>query len=139
MVEKFPPEQATDGALTSVPEKATLVEPSQVPDSTKLAATKLLAAGELKAKAGAVLSTAKVPLAEGASDVFPAKSVAMPAGNEIPTVPFPEQPDKVTVRETVPLPETAFEHVAPPVVFKVTSPFTTLTVLRPTSSEKETE
>ena len=70
---------------------------------------------------GAVLSTLKV--VEGPADAaeFPAASTAVSAAMEIPTVPSPVQLESVTVRVAVPIPLTAFEHVAVPVVLSVRS------------------
>ena len=71
--------------------------------------------------AGAVLSTVKVPLGPPAAALLPATSFAVPAGIEIPSVPSPVMLEMVTVR-VVPLPETATDPVAVPVLFNVILP-----------------
>jgi hypothetical protein len=74
--------------------------------------------GALIARVGAVLSTTKVALGPEAAAVLPAKSLAVPAAIEMPSVPFPVMPEIVTVREAVPAPDTATVPVAP-AAFKV--------------------
>src|SRR5213595_768956 len=71
--------------------------------------------------AGPVLSTVKGVLGPAAGAVLPAVSVAVPAAMEIPRVPLPVRLESVTVR-VVPLPVTAIDAVAVPVVFSVISP-----------------
>ncbi len=57
------------------------------------------------ATVGAVLSTVNVALGPAAGARFPAKSVAVPAAIEMPSVPSPVMPERVTVRVR-PLPVT---------------------------------
>src|SRR6266516_3124982 len=71
-----------------------------------------------EAVVGAVLSTAKVALGPAAGAVLPARSVAVPVAMEMPRVPSPLMPERVTVR-VLPLPVTATVALAVPVVFSV--------------------
>src|SRR5213592_1562151 len=71
--------------------------------------------------AGPPLSTVNVALGPAAGAVLPAVSVAVPAAIEMPSVPLPVMLESVTVRG-VPLPVTAIDAVAVPVVFSVISP-----------------
>ena len=68
---------------------------------------------------GAVASTVKVALGPAARDTFPAKSLAVPAANEIPIVPLPVSEVSVTVH-VADEHDTALLAEAPPVVFNVT-------------------
>jgi len=70
--------------------------------------------------AGAVLSTVKVALGPAAAAVLPARSEAVPAAIEMPSVPLPVMLETVTVRVVL-LPVTATDPDAVPVVFSVTS------------------
>ena len=67
---------------------------------------------------GAVLSTVKVALGPRASERLPKVSDAVPAAMEMPNVPAPAMFDRVTVLDD-PLPVTAQEAVAVPVLFNV--------------------
>ena len=77
---------------------------------------------------GAVLSTVKVPLGPAAGALFPAASMAVPAGIEIPSEPSPVMDESVTV-QAVPAPLTATVALAVPEVFKMMFP--ALKVLAP--------
>ena len=72
-------------------------------------------------KVGTVLSSVNVVDGPALNDKLPEASLAVPAAIEIPTVPSPEQDDRVTVRVVVPVPLTAAEQVAVPVVLMVIS------------------
>lgn len=75
-----------------------------------------------------VAVTEKVVLAEEATLATESLFVAAPAARVIPTVPSPVQLDNVIVRVASPLPLTATEQVAPPVVLSVTPPLAKATV-----------
>ena len=77
--------------------------------------------GALIVTVGGVLSTVKVALGPAAGALFPARSVAVPAAIEIPSVPSPVMLERVTVR-VVPLPVTAIDAVAVPLAFKAMLP-----------------
>src|SRR5437762_3360744 len=70
--------------------------------------------------AGPLLSTVNVVLGPAAGAVLPSVSVAVPAAMEIPREPLPVMLESVTVRD-VPVPVTAIDAVAVPVVFSVIS------------------
>jgi hypothetical protein len=70
---------------------------------------------------GAVLSAVNVPLDPLAGALFPAKSVAVPAPIEIPSVPSPVTPERVTV-QAAPDPLTPTLALAVPVLFSSTFP-----------------
>jgi len=72
-----------------------------------------------EAVVGAVLSTVNVAPGPAARAGLPAVSVAVPAAMEIPRVPSPLMLDRVTVRVVVPVPLTATDAVAVPVVLRV--------------------
>src|SRR6266516_4853379 len=72
--------------------------------------------------AGGVLSTAKVVLGPAAGAMFPAVSVAVPAAIEIPRLPSPVMPERVTVRVVLLTVVTATVAVAVPVWFNVMAP-----------------
>src|SRR6266478_4285929 len=71
---------------------------------------------------GAVLSTVKVVLGPAAPALLPAVSVAVPAAMEIPSVPSPVMPERLTVR-VLPVPVTpTVVASAVPVLFNVMLP-----------------
>ena len=76
---------------------------------------------EESAAVGAVLSAKKVALGPAAAAVLPARSLAVPAAIEMPSVPSPVMPERVTVR-VLPDPLIPTVPVAVSVVFTVTSP-----------------
>ncbi len=79
---------------------------------------------------GAVLSTVNVALGPAAGARFPARSVAVPAAIEMPSVPLPVMPESVTVRVR-PLPLTARpELAADPVLITVMFPDTRVLLLK---------
>jgi hypothetical protein len=78
-----------------------------------------------------VLSAENVVLAPEASAVLPARSDAVPAAMEIPIVPVPVMLEIVTVREAVPLPETAAVPSAVPVLLSVTLALARVTLSAP--------
>ena len=80
---------------------------------------------------GAVLSTVNVLLGPAAGARLPAVSDAVPDASEIPSVPSPVMLEMVTVRVVVPVPETATDPFAVPVLFRVTLPDASVTVLAP--------
>ena len=88
-----------------------------------------LITGLLIVTPGKIVSIVKVELAEDAVALFPAKSVAVPAGMVMPMVPVPVKLDKDTVL-VVPLPLTATLALAVPVLFKVTLPGTSVLLLK---------
>jgi hypothetical protein len=69
---------------------------------------------------GGVLSTIQVPLGPAAAAWFPARSDAVFATIEIPSVPSPVIAPIVTVLVVVPLPLTVGAPVFTPVLFSVT-------------------
>jgi hypothetical protein len=72
--------------------------------------------GLVMARVGAVLSTSSTLLGPAAGLVLPARSVSTPAATEIATVPSPLHPERVTVRDAVPVPVTFLVlQLAPPV------------------------
>src|SRR5881396_3778908 len=79
--------------------------------------------------AGPLLSTVNVALGPAAGAVLPAVSVAVPAAIEMPSVPSPVMLESVTVR-VVPVPVTAINAVAVPVVFSVILPTTSVLALK---------
>ena len=89
------------------------------------------AEGALILAVGAVLSTVKVVLGPTARAVLPAVSVAVPAAIEIPSVPSPVMVSMVTVRVSVPLPETESVPFAVPVLFNVILPLARVTLSAP--------
>ena len=68
---------------------------------------------------GATESTVKVLDGLGASDKFPAASIAVFAAIEIPNVPFPVMPEIVTTLVVDPVPVTLTTPSAVPVLFNV--------------------
>ena len=90
-----------------------------------------LSEGEPMLKVGAVVSTLNVVDGPPAAAEFAAASVAVAAANEIPTVPFPVHELSETVRVDVPVPETAIEQSAVPVLFKLTSLTAVVTAVAP--------
>ena len=80
---------------------------------------------------GAVLSAVKVALGPAAREVLPAVSEAVPAAIEIPRVPSPVILDMVTVRVSVPEPETTAVPLAVEVLFKLTFPSARVTASAP--------
>src|SRR6266516_2372558 len=104
---------------------------SAVPVIVKVAVLTLTAvAGLVTVGAfGAVLSTVKVVLGPAAGAVLPAVSLAVPAAIEIPSVPSPVIPERVTVRVVVPLPDTATVAPAVPVAFNEISANASVTKL----------
>ena len=91
----------------------------------------LVAEGAPMASVGAVLSTLNVVDGPALAEVFPAASEAVADASEIPIVPSPVQDDKETVRVEVPVPETATEQSAVPVLLRVTSPTAAVTLVAP--------
>ena len=91
----------------------------------------MLADGALITKVGAVLSTLNVVEGPAPAALFPAASEAVAEASVIPTVPSPVQELNVTVRVEVPVPLTATEQSAVPVLFKVISLEATLTAVAP--------
>ena len=83
------------------------------------------------ARTGAVLSTTSVPLGPAAPALLPAVSVAVPAAMERLSVPSPVMLESVTVRDAVPVPETATKALAVPVVLSVIPVATSVTVFAP--------
>ena len=79
------------------------------------------------ASVGAALSTVNVVLGPAAAEVLPAVSEAVAAAREIPTVPLPEQADKVTVGVVVVPFVTPIVQLASPVELSETSPAARLT------------
>ena len=73
------------------------------------------------AKVGAVLLTLKVVEGPAPAAAFPAASEAVAEASVTPIVPSPVQDESETVRVDVPVPETAREQSAVPVLFKVMS------------------
>ena len=63
--------------------------------------------------------------------LFPAASTAVAEARVIPMVPSPVQDDNETVRVDVPVPETASEQSAVPVLFKLTSLELVVTAVAP--------
>ena len=76
-----------------------------------------------------MLSTVKVVLGPAAGALLPARSVAVPAAMEIPSVPLPVILLIVTVR-VKPVPVTATVPVAVPVVFRVILPVASVLALK---------
>ena len=76
---------------------------------------------------GGVLSTVKVALGPEAGAGLPPRSLAVPAARLIPRVPSPVRFDRVIVRVVVPVPLTTAVPLAVPVLFRVTSPFASVT------------
>ena len=76
---------------------------------------------------GAVLSTLKVVEGPAPESALAALSVLVAAATVIPTVPFPLQEERETVRAEVPVPLTASVQSAVPVLLSVTSPTTSAT------------
>src|SRR5204863_3375212 len=79
--------------------------------------------------AGPLLSTVNVVLGPAAGAVLPSVSVAVPAAMEVPGGPLPVMLESVTVRD-VPVPVTAIDAVAVPVVFSVISPTPSVLALK---------
>src|SRR3990172_9032331 len=65
--------------------------------------------------------TKKVVLGPAAAALFVAKSLAVPAAIDIPSVPSPIMLEMVTVRVAVPVPLTATVPLAVPVLFRIIS------------------
>ena len=83
---------------------------------------------------GTVLSTVNVVLGPAAGTGAPARSVAVPAIIEIPSVPSPVIPEMVTVRAVAPEVETATVPLAVPVVLSVMSAVARVIALMPLPS-----
>ena len=71
-----------------------------------------------------MLSTVKVLLGPAEGAKLPAASDAVPAATEMPKVPSPVTPDRVTVAQAVPDPLTDTLALAVPVVFSEMFPAT---------------
>src|SRR5882724_11854099 len=76
----------------------------------------------VNATVGAVLSTVNVALGPAAGARLPAVSEAVPAAIEIPRVPLPVMPERVTTRVVVPAPTDTVVALAVPVLFSVMLP-----------------
>ncbi len=76
-----------------------------------------------------MLSAVKVVLGPAAEAEFPARSVAVPAAIEMPSVPSPVMLDSVTV-QLAPLPLTATDALAVPVLFRVMLPAASVLALK---------
>lgn len=122
--EKEPAVQVVVCPATTSPVNDTVNPLSQFPDNAVVAADvrkDVDAAGVEIVSVGAVVSTVNVVLTDVAREAFPTASLAAPAGIEIPTVPFPVQPERTTVAEVRPETVTELVQVAPPVVCSETA------------------